>query len=153
MNELPLTFAPFIGRTVSKLELSDDRVYLRFTMADGQPIVYRADGDCCSFSWVYEVCGVKSLLGYEVRTAKDAEFDPPAGAVNEEGNPPEDEYEVLADYSAGMTTDRGYFDVYFRNTSNGYYGGELVPVGRYTREDDHPDDDTIWRELKDDWQG
>ena len=65
----------------------------------------------------------------------------------------EDGYsDVIKHYGYTVTTPMGYFDILFRNSSNGYYGGSLDLVddeeGSWR---DKPDSETKWEVVTKDW--
>ena len=86
---------------------------------------YGTEGGCCSETWFADLVGVKSLIGQIVRktTARDlADYDQERTRQEED-----------AIYCYDLYTDLGACSVVFRNSSNGYYGGniyrETCPVG------------------------
>jgi hypothetical protein len=106
---------PLIGKTVTAVHLADDGGAIKFTLADGKEIMARADGDCCSHSWIEAVDLPVFLLG-TVATVEDLFF----------GSEDSEEFDCLKKYGCKITTDKGTSVIDFRNSSNGYYGGELV---------------------------
>ena len=108
MNEL-------IGRTIRAVYIDDDdQHYLSFE-TDAGTVVYVAEGDCCSESWFYHVLGVDNLLGQTVLEVDEIEMGEPADSYSRQ-----DEDKL---YGIKLRTARGYTDIEFRNSSNGYYGG------------------------------
>jgi len=108
-----------IGKKIVKVEIdSKQQHYLRFTTDTGEQLVYLADGDCCSESWFYSVSGLDCLLGQIVTAVEQINM----GEIAEDGKSRQESDEL---YSVKLTTGRGVADVEFRNSSNGYYGGNV----------------------------
>lgn len=113
---------PLIGKTVRALFIADDKKALKFVLNDDTELVVRADGDCCSSSWVEEIQGVEQLIGSPVVSVDDVD------GVQETTNDDEN-FECLQFYGCKITTEKGYALIDYRNSSNGYYGGNLVWPG------------------------
>ena len=109
-----------VGKTVVAVWMADDKKAMKFSTTDGDVIV-RADGDCCSDTWIEGVDLPGALLG-TVRAVEDIEMPDP-------GSP--NEYDVIAYYGCRITTDKGVCVIDYRNESNGYYGGDLTWPGDY----------------------
>ncbi len=109
------------GKKIVKVWLAADKLAIRFDVEDGDPVVARVDGDCCSSTWIESLDAPALLLG----TVLDVEdLDVP-----DLGSP--DEYECLAYYGCKITTNRGACVIDYRNSSNGYYGGNLSWPGEH----------------------
>lgn len=110
-----------IGKTITAVELTDDQEAIRFTLADGSQIVALCDGDCCSHTWIEEVLNPEFAIGKPVLKAEDielpTEFLTPTKTENDE--------EEMAYYSFLIETANGRCTIAYRNSSNGYYGGNL----------------------------
>jgi hypothetical protein len=65
------------------------------------------------------VSGLENLLGQAIVAIREN-----ASADAPEDGKTRQEYDTL--YSYTFETAKGYADIEFRNSSNGYYGGELV---------------------------
>ncbi len=111
---------PLIGKTITEVLISEDGAAIKFVVLGGEPIVARADGDCCSQSWIEDMQGVDQII------------NSPIVAVEEVGDMPEvagnryDHYEEeMAYYGCKITSGKGYALIDYRNSSNGYYGGSL----------------------------
>jgi hypothetical protein len=108
-----------VGLTINKIEVDDDgQSYLRFWTNSGM-MTYQADGDCCSESWFADMIGVQALIGGTV--AAVAELPLPNYNVDD-GRGRQDSDQA---YGYQIITDKGSCDVIFRNSSNGYYGGDI----------------------------
>lgn len=107
------------GLSIKSVEMTADKKAIRFNVKDRESLVFYADGDCCSSSWIEHIEGVERLKG---RVTEVEELDLPGGG--QDG----DYGEVIAVYGYGITTRKGTAVIDFRNASNGYYGGSLVLV-------------------------
>lgn len=109
MNEL-------VGKSIRSIWISDDQRTLSFETDQGT-VTYDAEGDCCSESWFADITGVSALLGGTVTTAQEISMD---GYNVNDGRCRQEED---AAYGIKITTNKGYADIVYRNSSNGYYGG------------------------------
>ena len=125
-----------IGKKIAGLRINEDQSVLAFDTDQGV-IAYDALGDCCSETWFADITGVSALLGGTVQTADEVSMD---GYTVEDGRTRQD---FDAAYGVKITTDKGYSDIVFRNSSNGYYGGSIRPLRR-----EMPDGMTA---ITDDW--
>jgi hypothetical protein len=104
---------------VHEVYVSDDQHSLFFVLDWREEIVeYPVSGDCCSESWWADIVGVDALLGQKVIGIEVVDMPevPDDGRTRQEHD--------LA-YGYKLKTTKGYVDLVFRNSSNGYYGGEL----------------------------
>lgn len=119
------------GRKVLSVAINPDKTTLKFILEAGlydNPILaYDAVGDCCSSSWFNNITGIANLIGEEVLEVVDKEELP-------ESTGSEDEGEYIQYYGFTLKTNKGFCDIEFRNSSNGYYGG-------YLEENTAPNDD------------
>lgn len=122
------TMKTLVGRTLLGATVSSNRKYLRLETDDG-PRVYRADGDCCSYSWFEALVNQPkgTVESFEELPLNSYDGDPTKIAANDD-----QDWECLKSYTLRLATSEGPFDVLFWNDSNGYYGGYLE---RATQED------------------
>ena len=114
--------AAFAGRTIKAVRAELGGTELWFDFADGGGAMFRVGADCCSESWIEHIEVPADIDGAVfVGCSEGGEVD--AGGGHGEHCPePQD---VTLVYSASFATDRGHVVVEFRNTSNGYYGGDI----------------------------
>lgn len=105
-----------VGKVITEIWISPDSESIVFVDGNREPHGFYVDGDCCSYSWINDLLGVDALLGQNVLKIEDME-----DTEIDNG----DEYDCLQQYGVKFTTERGYFDLIHRNSSNGYYGGSL----------------------------
>ena len=116
MNEL-------IGKKITGLRINEDQSVLAFDTDQGV-IAYDVWGDCCSEAWFADITGVGALIGGTVQTADEVSMD---GYNVEDGRTRQECDEA---YGYKLTTDKGYADIVFRNSSNGNYGGSIELLDR-----------------------
>lgn len=107
---------PLIGKVITAIYLADDRKALRFDVKDDEPVIARADGDCCSSTWIESLDTPELIIGGVVSAVEDL-------AMPDLGQP--DEYEVIQYYGCKITAGLGQCVIDYRNESNGYYGGDI----------------------------
>lgn len=109
---------PLIGATVVALSVSDGEERLCLTLDNGRYLIGSLEADCCSQSWFADITGVDALLGGTIAHAEEVdEKECEDGRTRQE-------YDRV--YGIKVTTNKGYCDIVFRNSSNGYYGGWLI---------------------------
>ena len=107
---------PLIGKTLTGIELTDDRTFIRFILADGGDVIARCNADCCSETWIENVSLPAFGFPAVVLEAEDIEMP-------DLGNMPG--HDVVLYYGFKVVTDTGNLILDYRNDSNGYYGGSL----------------------------
>ncbi len=131
-----------VGKVITKVEVEKGREAIRFTLAEGEPIIAYTVGDCCSYTWLE---GVEMVaLPAKVLDVEDIEM--PAVEPHRGQNGP-DGTDCVQFYGLKITTDQGHMVVDYRNDSNGYYGGELKWPGAWGYEDESVKDPE-WLEQK-----
>jgi hypothetical protein len=131
---------PLIGKTIAAVFLAANGEAIRFDLVGDESITVYADGDCCSHSWIENVDGVEQMIGSPVVAVEDV-------MMPDLGSP--DEWEEIVYYGCRITTGIGFATIDYRNSSNGYYGGNLVwpresLYGGVYCQNGNPDD---WRQL------
>lgn len=126
-----------IGKNVMQVFWTDSE--LGFTFKDGTYLAYRVDGDCCSWSYLYDFHGVKKLIE-----------NGPIISVNAIDTVFKD-YGELQCYGFEIVTEHPVWgeqtSVFsFRNESNGYYGGWIQMTS-------HPSKELWTKEITDDIYG
>lgn len=127
MNEL-------IGKTVTGLRVNEDQSVLAFDHPDGTSTSYVTDGDCCSETWFADITGVAALLGGKVLEVETVDLPT---VDDKRTRQEEDQF-----YGVKLRTDKGLADIVYRNSSNGYYGGDIglhsgaLPEGMHAITDD-----------------
>lgn len=138
------TFEKLIGKKILGIKTNPNKDVLVFSIIgsphkNGQPLVFRAVGDCCSRSWIEDMDGLKELIGKTVTSAKDIEMP----AVKED----RDNCEVILAYGFKIVADGHEALIEMRNESNGYYGGQFEE-GFSDKYGDYDDEDFILQDLK-----
>lgn len=102
-----------VNKTIKDIKIAEDRKAILFICDDGEHVA-KADGDCCSNTWIENIEVPK--FPCKVIDVQDLDLDV-------EDN---DDYDVTKFYGCKIITDQGTIDIDYRNESNGYYGGNLV---------------------------
>jgi hypothetical protein len=122
---------------------------MRFLFSDGEYIDFVTEGDCCSETWFADIVGVEALLDSLIVLAE--EVDVP-DIADDRGRQESDSF-----YGFRIFTTKGCCDFVYRNSSNGYYGGNcyllLNGAGeRWGSVFTLPGVDTTgWREISEDF--
>lgn len=106
-----------VGRRIDGVRLAPGDGKIVFE-TDVGPIWYRAEGDCCSESWFADGIGIDALIGHTVASVNEVPM--PDGYRLDDGRSRQEEDSA---FGFRFTTEVGRFDLVFRNSSNGYYGG------------------------------
>lgn len=105
------------GCKILSIEVNDVADILIFNVEGRESIVYLAVGDCCSETWFADIFGVDALLGGTVSKVERMKL-PDYNTYDGRGR-----QDVDLVYGYKIVTDKGYADVVYRNSSNGWYGG------------------------------
>lgn len=119
-----------VGQRVLEVLLDVSGDAIRFVIdRDGvaDQITAFADGDCCSHTWIEDVIAPEVLIGEEVLAVED--LDLPDDLCQKTKT---DHYEEeMSYYGCAIRTAKGTCTIAYRNSSNGYYGGNLSWPGDY----------------------
>lgn len=110
-----------VGRTILAIKIADDKKAIQFQTDQGE-IIAMVDGDCCSDTWIESIEVPALGLPALVVSADDLQM-PDLGSQGD--------YEFIAYYGFKIVTDKGEIILDYRNSSNGYYGGNLSWPGDY----------------------
>lgn len=100
-----------VGEDILKIKWTSEEVTF---MCKSGVYVFKAEGDCCSTSWIEAFDDSKDLTGV-ILAVKTLELP----QIQTE------EPDSLKVYGYGIITQVGEYTLEFRNESNGYYGGWL----------------------------
>jgi len=125
-------FEDLVGKLIKGIYINKSSLDVLEFETDAGPMLYVAEGDCCSESWFADV-DCDNLIGGTVTSVKEID-----------GLPNElvdcfTRQEVDRVYGYKIKTDIGEGDIIFRNSSNGYYGGwcQKWEDSKYNRNDDN----------------
>lgn len=105
-----------VGCKINQVAISSDEQILVVWHNQGKS-VYVTYGDCCSETWIADIVGVSALIGHTVLSVEDVQV--------EEVDDGRGRQDVDQFFGIKITTTGGYCDLVYRNSSNGYYGGDL----------------------------
>jgi len=107
-----------LNRIITKVLVSDDQHRIQFVTDQG-PINYFLEADCCSETWFSDILNVSDIINskvIEVSCLELPDYDCYDGRSRQE---------VDEVYGYSIKTEKGSCEVIFRNSSNGYYGGDI----------------------------
>lgn len=115
-----------IGKTITGMAISEGEHVLKFSVQDGEPVYYVAEGDCCSETWFADIIfnrnrWQESEFPFTVACAEDLEM--PSWVENIVTNDGRGRQECDQVYGERLVHNLGSVDIVYRNSSNGYYGG------------------------------
>jgi hypothetical protein len=134
-----------VGKTIQKVYVAEDRMAIKFITSEGEEIIAKTDGDCCSHSYIQHV-EFSSIFPAKVFKVEDVQMSDLPQAEDSYGD-------VTACYGFKVFTDKGIFFLEYRNDSNGYYGGHLSWDDEYFYGGVHGQNvsNEKWEELKEDF--
>jgi hypothetical protein len=118
-----------VGKVLRDVLLAKDQQAIKFVLADGSEIIARCDVDCCSSTWIEDVNNPEFAVGSEIVSAVD--IDMPEGWMARPTKHDDRYEEEMEYYGFKITTAKGVCTIEYRNSSNGYYGGNLSWPGEY----------------------
>lgn len=107
-----------IGKTITGLFVDEHQINLVFTHPNNEQTRYETYADCCSETWFADITGVSALLGSTVLEVENMDLP-----ETEDGRTRQ---ECDQFYGVKLKTTKGYVDIIYRNSSNGYYGGSII---------------------------
>lgn len=144
-------FANVVGRVLRGVAVSNGEHTLRLDFESGPAVYVTTEGNCCSESWWADITGVKQALGHKIYEVEELEsYD-----AGDDGRTRQESDEV---YGYKLRTSGGVVTLVFRNSSNGYYGGEardceLADVIRASRNPFYENEPLRWQLIEsNDWQ-
>lgn len=130
-----------VGKTIKRILINSSDEILAFD-TDVGIIAYETEGDCCSSTWFESVTGVEALLGQS--PIENESIDLPAPTEERKYTEDKHYWEEMQDYGQKLKTQKGIVDIVYRNSSNGYYGGNINLLSS-------PPDVSDYKEITDDW--
>lgn len=131
----PRDYDALIGARIMAIYMGEEQLIFD---TDRGLVGYCVEGECCSSSYFHDFYGVKHLLARELVTGFEAidlaPGDPGYRAETwERGVGTVDAYDEVKVYGYRLTTTSVAFGpvsavVSFRNSSNGYYGGDMYRI-------------------------
>lgn len=117
-------FETLVGAKVKGVYLYADNT-LAFDTDKGI-LAYNAVGDCCSNSWFEHVSGINNIEGHTVIRIDDFDINEVIPDWSELKTMDLNTENEIKYYGFRIVTDKGYFEIDMRNSSNGYYGGYVA---------------------------
>lgn len=116
------------GKIVEKVFVDDKQHTLVFVTDTGEQIAYATEADCCSETWFADIVGIEAILGYKSTSNNLFRKIREIQLLDMEWYPVEDgrsRQETDRAYGYRLWTPLGRTAIAFRNSSNGYYGGNI----------------------------
>lgn len=104
----------YLGKTIASFQWNKEQLQFEFT--DGSRLIGTAWGDCCSITWIESIDLPQVIEGVLVNIE---DIKMPSQDYDHE------KYECLQFYGLRIITSKGIAVVDYRNSSNGYYGGDI----------------------------
>lgn len=143
-----------VGKIIKDMKIASDQLALLFILSDDSEIIARVDGDCCSQSWIEHVqlpalgfpayvtdiddldidrffADIDGNLNKEAAQIENNEYreDNEYGEYDDEEEYQDEDIcfdeNVVVRYGLVIHTTKGDIFIEYRNSSNGYYGGNL----------------------------
>lgn len=108
-----------VGKVIAGMMIASDKMAILFITSEGEKLIARTDGDCCSHSWVESIELPALWFPFTIQSIEDLELN---SELDDQGG-------ELSFYGCKIATDKGDLIIDYRNESNGYYGGSLVWPG------------------------
>lgn len=115
-----------INTTITKLAVNADSTEMFFKLSSGATYCQTLEGDCCSETWFSDVYNFSALINSLVLSVEKIDL---TDYNTEDGRSRQAEDQV---YGVKLTTSKGSTTIAFRNSSNGYYGGNLSTFTPHT---------------------
>lgn len=131
------TLDKLVGKKIEQIAVNDDQSVLVFKTDSGD-VAYQGYGDCCSETWFADITGIQSLIGGQVVSTEDVYLDD----VAQDSRCRQDSDSF---YGIKIITDKGMADIIYRNSSNGYYGGNAEIMTKVP-------DYAAFEKITQDWQ-
>lgn len=109
-----------INKTIVEVKIADDKEAMLFITDKGDRLIVRVDADCCSHTWIESVEMPALGLPFVILSCEDLAIDKESEWVD---------YDYVQFYGAKIVTTKGELVIDYRNSSNGYYGGNVVWPG------------------------
>jgi len=104
-----------LGLTLISIEKNDSPSMLTFRTSCNKTYIMYHEQDCCEDVSLEDICGdLKDLLGSPITLAEES-----SSSLTEQGEYPDDESSTWTFYK--FATIKGYVDIRWCGTSNGYY--------------------------------
>lgn len=112
------------GKVLEEVKLSPDKSRILFMFKDGHSQAFSVKGECCSDSWIEHLEMPGDIDGATFLSAEESDTITQDHSDHDDN---EGGYQSISVYNTVFHTDRGDIVLEFRNSSNGYYGGYLIP--------------------------
>lgn len=130
------------GVTVLEIRINEDKDRIKLILKDAPSLWISANGDCCSQSWFAHIEGFENLIGNKILKVIERQMPEPLK---------NDDFECLQFYGWTLQTEKGNCDIEMRNSSNGYYGGDVeveeYPCNQYMRKQENMETEVLDKDF------
>lgn len=117
-----MEFSSLLGKTLVKIVVNDAKDEIIFTDSDGRAYLMHHSQDCCEWVYIESIVGdLNDLLGQPLLVAEEAISDEAPNDAAVDGY--RDESETWTFYK--LATVKGYVDIRWYGSSNGYYSEDV----------------------------
>lgn len=108
------------NKQIKAIYTNEEKDILIFiTILEGN-IAYEAIGDCCSQTWFESITNIENIIYNTITGIERKEFSD----GHDDKITKELDQECIRCYGYTFKTESGYTDIEYRNSSNGFYGGD-----------------------------
>ena len=104
-----------VGKVVRYVFVAPGEETLWFVLVGGEVVCWSTEGGCCSETWFSDITGFEALIGSPILSVRNLELSVDDGRCRQD-------YDTF--YGVEFVTHKGRCHVAYRNSSNGYYGGD-----------------------------
>ena len=111
-------------KIIKKIKISKDKEHILFVFDDEKTLQAYAYAECCSSTWIEHI---EHATEYPAKVLKVEVLEMPESHFYNDN----ELNDYIQYYGLCIKTDKGDIVIEYRNSSNGYYGGELAFEGNY----------------------
>lgn len=144
-----------IGKTVMAMYVNEDQSILKYVLDGGVELHYEAEGDCCSESWFADIIFSTYRNKFPMTVTNVEELEVPEWlneVMTKDGRCRQEHDQV---YGYNIISANNAINIIYRNSSNGYYGGEcnLMDLeGRWSEYAKKKVAEAQWTQITEDWR-
>ena len=154
-----------VGKLVTGVYVSNTQHFMKFNIKDEPPIIYYADGDCCSETWFADITVEYGFYreyrkDYPLQVVNCEELDIPEwlhSVIENDGRGRQESdcvygFKLTFNDLAWKYRETNNMTIIFRNSSNGYYGGGVELLDEDSRYYQGLLNGVEWVEITDNWR-
>lgn len=144
-----------IGKTITAMYVNEDESILKFVIEGQGEMYYEAEGDCCSESWFADIIFTTYRTKFPLAVTGVEVLDVPEwlnDVMTKDGRCRQEFDQV---YGYNIISADNAINIVYRNSSNGYYGGNCCLMdleGRWSEYAKKKVDKAQWTQIAEDWR-